>query len=81
MTLFWNKQHECIKNLEKQPLKTQLAKQEVICNHYHYVTLAMRCSKLRQHLFDMNIILVNTSATLFLSLIAPIYSCSQAYLI
>ena len=66
MTLFWNNLKENIKNLEKLPLKTHLTKHDPICNPYYYLEsrqfniimarLRMRCSELRQHLFDMNII-------------------------
>ena len=66
MTLFWNNLEENIKHLEKMPLKTNLTKHKPKCNPYYYLgnrqfniimsRLRMRCSELRQHLVDMNII-------------------------
>ena len=66
MTLFWNNLEENIKHLEKMPLKMHLTKHKPKCNPYYYLgnrqfniimaRLRMRCSELRQHLVDMNII-------------------------
>ena len=66
MTLFWNNLEKNIKRLEKMPLKMHLTKHKPKCNPYYYLgnrqfniimaRLRMRCSELRQHLFDMNII-------------------------
>ena len=72
MTLFWNNLEENIKHLEKLPLKqTHLTKHKPICNPYYYLgnrqfniimaRLRLRCSELRQHLFDINIIDNNVS--------------------
>ena len=65
-TLFWNNLEEYIKHLEKMTLKVHLTKHKPKCNPYYYLgnrqfniimaRLRMRCSELRQHLFDMNII-------------------------
>ena len=66
MFLFWNNLEENIKHLEKMPLKMHFTKHKAKCNPYYCLgnqqfniimtRLRMRCSELRQHLFDMNII-------------------------
>ena len=66
MTLFWNNLEENIKHLKNMPLKMHLTKHKPKCNPCYYLgnrqfniimtRLRMRCSELRQHLFDMNII-------------------------
>ena len=66
MTLFWNNLEENRKHLEKTPVKTHLTEHKPKCNPFYYLgnrqfniimaRLRMRCSELRQHLFDMNII-------------------------
>ena len=66
MSLFWNNLEENIKHLEKMPLKMHFTKHKAKCNPYHCLgnqqfnmimtRLRIRCSELRQHLFDMNII-------------------------
>ena len=66
MTLFLYDLEENIKQIEKLPLKTpHLPKYKTICNphyylgnrHFYIIMTRLRiCSKLRHHLFDMNII-------------------------
>ena len=77
MTLFWNNLEENIKHLEKMPLSTHLTKHKPTCNPYYYLgnrqfniimaRLGMRCSELRQHLFEINIIENNNSTSHFFS--------------
>ena len=72
MTLFWNNFEENTRYLEKLPLKAHSTKHKpLMYNPYFYLgnrqfniimaRLRMRCSELRQHLFDMNIIENNNS--------------------
>ena len=80
MTLFWNNLEKNIKHLEKMPLKTwktHLTKHKPKCNPYYYLgnrqfniimaRLRMRCSELRQHLFDMNIMSGNNYFNFFIA--------------